>query len=267
MDEAADAGGAQDEGTAGGAGGLSAARRPGRPLGRRGPYRNPRHAGWSDAVAAQVVARVGNGATLAGIGAEPGMPATSTLKEWMRKYPDFAYAVREARRAFGRRALVDHPGYCRAAAEAIFERLCEGEGLASICRDDTMPAHSCVYRWLKDNEEFRAIVELARMIQGDRLAEIGWEMALAGTPERAYLTDVQLRHLRWYAAKVAPRKYGAIRPAEAWEAAGAGRPPAREATLSVRFVAPVEREDAEGRPITSWWDPDRGVLPLGDEDP
>lgn len=39
-------------------------------------------------------------------------------------------------------------------------------------------------------------------------------MALAATPETAYLTHVQLGHLRWTAATKSPRTYGRMKPVE-----------------------------------------------------
>ena len=53
------------------------------------------------------------------------------------------------------------------AQKAVFDRICEriaeGESLASVCRDPSMPAQSTVYRWLKesgDTESLRAALQL-----------------------------------------------------------------------------------------------------------
>jgi hypothetical protein len=105
-------------------------------------------------------------------------------------------------------------------AEAICVRLCEGEAVVQVLRDPAMPGYSTFYKWLKDVPEFRQAVALAREIQGLRLAEIGWEEACGVTPETAFATRVKLEHLRWYAGKLAPRKYGAMKPVEAGGATG-----------------------------------------------
>jgi len=65
-------------------------------------------------------------------------------------------------------------------------------------------------------------VALARVVQGDRLAEQGWEMAREVTPETAFATRVKLEQLRWYAGKLAPRKYGVLKPSEPARPAGEG---------------------------------------------
>lgn len=37
--------------------------------------------------------------------------------------------------------------------DRICERIAQGESLAAICRDPSMPAESTVYRWLKSSHE------------------------------------------------------------------------------------------------------------------
>lgn len=91
------------------------------------------------------------------------------------------------------------------------ERLCAGEAMCAICADPSMPAASTVYRWMGEQAAFREAVGLARQIQSDRLAEQGLALAEAATPETAYLTDVRLKHLRWFIVKLWPRKYGPVK--------------------------------------------------------
>jgi hypothetical protein len=54
------------------------------------------------------------------------------------------------------------------AQKAVFDRICEriaeGESLASVCRDPSLPSQSTVYRWLKesdDAETLRVALQLA----------------------------------------------------------------------------------------------------------
>jgi hypothetical protein len=109
-------------------------------------------------------------------------------------------------------------------AEAICARLCLGEAMVSILRDVEMPGYSTVFGWLAQIPEFAAAVGLARDIQGLRLAELGWEDACSVTPQTAFALRVKLEHLRWYAGKLAPRKYGPMLGvrAEGVEAGGQG---------------------------------------------
>lgn len=47
-------------------------------------------------------------------------------------------------------------------AEVLFERQAKGEPLALICSDDDMPCFTTVWRWERDNEEFRKLSVRAR---------------------------------------------------------------------------------------------------------
>lgn len=59
--------------------------------------------------------------------------------------------------------------YTQAAADAICERIADGESLRSICRDDDMPSTSAVCRWLAEHEAFREQYAHARELQADSL--------------------------------------------------------------------------------------------------
>lgn len=214
---------------------------------------------WSQGLADEIVRRTAVGETLRAICAEPDMPGVRTVVKWTAQRAAFAAAMHEARAAAGRG--VGRPSsYCRATAEAIFERLCAGEALVRICADADMPAISTAYKWQHDIPEFRDAVALAREIQADRLGAEGWEIACAASPETAYVTDVRLKHLRWYATKLSPRKFGATRALEAWEAAGWSQapetagPPTRTAT--VRAFRLEVRADGWRRVRASYADPE-----------
>jgi hypothetical protein len=140
------------------------------------------------------------------------MPCVRTVVARAAEDPTFGAAMRAAREAAGL-GLTGRPrlAYCAATGEAICERLCAGEAMVSVLRDVEMPGYSTVYRWLREEASFREAVAIARDVQGLRLAELGWEDACAVTPETAFATRVKLEHLRWYAGKLAPRKYGAMK--------------------------------------------------------
>jgi hypothetical protein len=171
---------------------------------------------YSKAVAEAVIAGTREGKVLRQVCAAPGMPSVRVVVEWTRARPKFGAALRAAREAAGLRLRGGaRSTYCAEVAEEICVRLVAGEAAVAILRDPAMPGYSTFYRWLKEVDEFRSAVGLAREIQGQRLAEIGWEEACAVTPETAFATRVKLEHLRWYAGKLSPRKYGAMRPVEA----------------------------------------------------
>jgi hypothetical protein len=145
---------------------------------------------------------------------------------WAAERPDFAAALRSAREAAG---LGLRGGarsrYSPATAEAICARLCQGEAMVSILRDVEMPGYSTVFGWLAHEPAFREAVALARDIQGLRLAELGWEEACAVTPQTAFAARVKLEHLRWYAGKLAPKRYGPMLGLRPEGAQGGGREP------------------------------------------
>jgi hypothetical protein len=171
--------------------------------------------GWSAAVEEAVLAGTRAGLVLKQVCAAPGMPSVRTVVARASEDAGFGAALRAAREVAGL-SVRGGPrfSWCPETGEAICARLCAGEAMVAILRDPEMPGYSTLYRWLKEVREFREAVGLAREIQGHRLAEIGWEAACAITPETAYATRVKLEQLRWYAGKLSPRKYGAIKAAD-----------------------------------------------------
>ena len=60
-----------------------------------------------------------------------------------------------------------------------------------------MPSLSTIFYWRRRIPEFEDTVRVAKEIQAERLADLGWEMVGEATPETAYLTHVRLTQLRW----------------------------------------------------------------------
>lgn len=61
--------------------------------------------------------------------------------------------------------------FSQETADAICERIGEGEPLRVICRDDGMPAWRTVYHWIEENEDFAAHIARARIRGFDAIAE------------------------------------------------------------------------------------------------
>lgn len=112
-------------------------------------------------------------------------------------------------------------------ADAICLRLAEGESLRAICASDDMPSMSSVMRWLgsTEREEFREQYARAREEQADFYAaqiieiadttEIGETIKTKEDGSQEVQTGDMIQHRRlkvdarkWYASKLAPKKYG-----------------------------------------------------------
>jgi hypothetical protein len=224
---------------------------------------------WSRAVGEAVLRRVEAGESLPAIGLDPTMPAARTMRGWIEKRPAFRAAMEVARSVAGRSFAGRTSTYCRETCEVIYERLCAGEAMVAICNDPTMPVQSTAYKWMKERDDFRRAVGLAREIQGDRLGAKGWEMAQAATPQTARMTEMQLRHLRWYAGKLSPRVYGPAKAVESWAAAGeTGPPPPPPVVQPEPKITGVTRKsfwtevgpDGRVRVRASWYCPTAGRI-------
>jgi hypothetical protein len=93
------------------------------------------------------------GRSLTEVCGDPGMPATSTVRQWVMDDRDgFAARYRRARQIgsarTGRPTL-----YSAEICDWILEQLSEGRMLTDICRDPGMPVHSTVRHWASENRE------------------------------------------------------------------------------------------------------------------
>ena len=155
-----------------------------------------------------IVARVTAGESLHSVCLSEGMPSRQTVGQWVRRRTGFGARLEAAQRAAGRQFKAPASPFCEATFDAIFERLCQGEGMVAICRDPAMPAAPTVYRWMQAREELREAVALAREIHADRVGELAFDEAMAQRALPAGVLDARLRHLRWYSGRLAPVKYG-----------------------------------------------------------
>jgi len=210
---------------------------------------------WSVEVAEAIVARVAGGEPLYAVLGDAGMPTPQSVGRWAKARPGFGEALMEARVAGGR-PLRGGGGvwtYCETTARAIYDRLCEGESMTSICRDPTMPSMSTVFYWRRAFPEFAETVRVAREIQAERFCELSWEMAQGAEPETAYLTHVRLTHLRWMAGTLAPRTYRAK----------LADPPAEREVQRVlfrHFEIEVDKETGQRKVVAYCPNPDTGAV-------
>lgn len=116
--------------------------------------------------------------------------------------------------------------YTQDIADAICERLADGESLRAICRDEGMPQESTVRLWaLEDREGFSAQYTKARDIGLDAMADELLEIADDGSndwmqrnygEQEAWVANgeamgrsrLRLDTRKWLMSKMAAKRYG-----------------------------------------------------------
>lgn len=97
--------------------------------------------------------------------------------------------------------------YTDELADAICERMINGEHIVKICQDEKMPGRTTVYRWMAENPEFGTRIARAREGLADYVAWQILEMASKSTNETANADRVKLAAWQWHAARLAPKRY------------------------------------------------------------
>ena len=122
-----------------------------------------------------------------------------------------------------------HVRYSADIADAVVQKLAEGQSLRTICEGEGMPNRSSVIRWAMDDVDgFAAKYARARELQAETLADemadiaddgsndwmevrgkegevTGWKL----NGEAVARSKLRLEQRRWYAEKLLPKKYGA----------------------------------------------------------
>lgn len=97
--------------------------------------------------------------------------------------------------------------FSQGIADAICDRLSEGESLFAICSDPEYPPESTVRGWaLDDVQGFAAKYTLARDMGLDNRADR--LIHAAETATDAALGRLRMDANRWYLSKLAPKRYG-----------------------------------------------------------
>lgn len=107
--------------------------------------------------------------------------------------------------------------YAPELIDAVCDRVADGESMRKICRDAHMPAMTTIFRWLRENPEFREQYEVAVDMRADSFAEDMLDIAdmppaigEKGTVDSGDVADKRLRidTRKWIASKLKPKKYG-----------------------------------------------------------
>ncbi len=165
----------------------------------------------------EVCLRLEAGDPLAVVCRDEEMPHLSTLRGWLERFPDLQAKVAAAR-AVGLEVQRARPlvGRVRPVAfdevlgDAVCARLAAGsKGLEAVCAAVDMPSSATVYRWLADYPEFATQYGQARQVQAHRMFDEARAIAKAATTKSAAVAKLRIDTLKWQAAKLAPRVYGA----------------------------------------------------------
>lgn len=115
---------------------------------------------------------------------------------------------------------------CCALVDEICARISDGETTRSICADEAMPAMTTLFRWLREDEDFKQQYARAKEIQLERMAEEILDISDDGTNDymdrvtrdgevesvlnHEHVTRSKLRvdSRKWLLSKLAPKKYG-----------------------------------------------------------
>ena len=97
-------------------------------------------------------------------------------------------------------------GYTQEKADEICKMLADGITLQTICTLPEMPDRQTVHNWMKSHPDFFDAYTYARQLQADSLAEqVIFE---AMNSHDAPIGRLRMDALKWYASKLAPKKYG-----------------------------------------------------------
>lgn len=116
--------------------------------------------------------------------------------------------------------------YTKELADAICERLAMGESMRTVCIEETMPAMSTIFKWLRENDQFSEQYARAKQESADAMAEEILDIADNGTNdwetielENGYEKEVinhevlarsrlRVDTRKWLMSKMKPKKYG-----------------------------------------------------------
>jgi hypothetical protein len=102
----------------------------------------------------------------------PGMPAASTVRQWVKDdRGGFAARYRRARH-IGRAKPGPATTYSAELADIIVARMASGWPLTQVCRDPGMPSHTTVRHWARQNHDgFAARLQRGRWLCLDAMAD------------------------------------------------------------------------------------------------
>jgi hypothetical protein len=97
--------------------------------------------------------------------------------------------------------------YSEEKADAICDRLAEGEYLTDICQLSGFPTYKTYRRWAEQNETFAKRIVRAHEDQTEYFRDRIMRLNDGMTAENWQYTNAQIRNIQWLMGKIKP-KYG-----------------------------------------------------------
>lgn len=100
--------------------------------------------------------------------------------------------------------------------DELLLRAAEGESIFTICQDPAMPARSSIYKWIREDSQFRDEYAAALDQRADKyveqIADLSAHMqqraAMGASNEEVTALKAHINSLQWIAARLNPKKYG-----------------------------------------------------------
>tara|TARA_R110002051_G_scaffold323069_1_gene415556 strand:+ start:22 stop:468 length:447 start_codon:yes stop_codon:yes gene_type:complete len=93
-------------------------------------------------------------------------------------------------------------------ADLICECIAEGKSMVSIGKKPGMPKPRTVYRWIRENPEFRHNYENAKEDQADMFVEEMRDISLSADSDSVQVARLQIDVMKWTASKFKNKRYG-----------------------------------------------------------
>ena len=100
--------------------------------------------------------------------------------------------------------------YSNKLADAIFERLADGEPISRICRRPGMPCRRTVMRWQDERPDFCHLITMARKFACDALLDQVREDVdrCPNDNDAIRACRLKMKTVSWFISKIQPRNWG-----------------------------------------------------------
>jgi hypothetical protein len=100
--------------------------------------------------------------------------------------------------------------------QELLVRVAEGESVFTVCHDEHMPARATMYRWIREDSQFKQEYEAALEQRADKYVEMIADLSehmqmrakMGASNEEMTALKTHINSLQWIAAKLNPKKYG-----------------------------------------------------------